>query len=73
MEVLKRDAWRCQVCRKPGFEVDHILPMYKNPQVCPYDTTNLRVICKNCHLRKNESDSLTPGQVAWKNLVREML
>lgn len=53
--VLKRDGYRCQICRrcKPQvrvLQVDHIKAWSKYPE-CRFDITNGRVLCVRCHKR----------------------
>ena len=58
--VLRRDGHRCVLCRKPGDEVDHIVPVAeclaagRNPD----DMGNLRTLCRDCHAKKTRADRL---------------
>jgi 5-methylcytosine-specific restriction endonuclease McrA len=46
---LKND-WNCF----SGFEVDHIVPVYKGGSV--FDESNLQVLCVYCHRKKTNKD-----------------
>lgn len=59
MDVLKRDNYRCSICkkrfRKKELDVDHIIPIQMGGQL--FDKKNLRTLCKDCHKRKSKLDS----------------
>ena len=72
-QVLDRDGWRCQVCGKAGrLEVDHVVPMHKDPDQDPYDPANLQTLCRGCHIVKTRRENrrpLTSAEQAWRDLV----
>lgn len=54
-DILKRDAFRCQICgasQKDGvtLHVDHIIPISKGGKSVP---SNLRTLCNRCNLGKS--------------------
>ena len=75
--VLKRDGFRCVECGRAGkLEVDHIVPMQREPGQDPYDPNGLQVLCRACHIEKTRLENrrpLTPAEAAWRGLVNEML
>lgn len=46
-----RDRYTCQLCGKPGYDVDHILPFHISHDSSP---SNLRVLCHACNLKNRE-------------------
>jgi len=52
--IIERDSGMCQVCFRPGNQVDHIIPKAKGGTDEP---ENLRCICKSCHATKTQRDS----------------
>ena len=78
LQVLDRDNWRCQKCRKPGarFEVDHIIPLHKGG--AKYALSNLQTLCRSpCHFDKTAKENIaaneTPEQARWRALIEERL
>ena len=61
-EVMERDGGRC-ACGDFAFEVHHIKPLAKGGE--PFDPSNLRAICRPCHLEAHGGDS------DWDVLLRE--
>ena len=57
-KVLRRDGYRCVLCKRPGQEVDHIIPVARCVElgINPHDLTNLRTLCTACHAEKTEAD-----------------
>ena len=74
--VLKRDGFRCVECgRARKLEVDHIVPMQREPGQDPYDPNGLQSLCRGCHIektRRENSRPLTPAELAWQELVAEL-
>ena len=55
-------------------EVDHIRPLRAGGKV--YDPDNLQVLCRDCHIAKTAGENrrpLTPAELAWRELVAEMV
>jgi len=50
-DVLKRDGYKCRICRKAGgeLEVDHIVPVSKGGT---NDIDNLQTMCRACNRGK---------------------
>ena len=75
--VLERDGWRCTECARPGkLEVDHIVPMQREPNQDVYDVNGLQTLCRSCHIAKTAQENrrpLTPAETAWRALVAEMV
>ena len=73
-QILARDGWECQVCKKllGRADVDHIKPVFQGGAV--FDPTNLQVLCVGCHRAKTrlELGQLPdPEREAWaKYLAR---
>ena len=67
--VFRRDNQRCQVCGKPGFEVDHVKPMHQGGD--PWALDNLQTICRQCHIEKtrkeNRKKPLSPERQEWRS------
>jgi 5-methylcytosine-specific restriction protein A len=49
LEILRRDQWRCQLCRAPANHVDHIRPRSAGGTD---HSSNLRALCAPCHHRE---------------------
>ena len=75
--VLNRDNFRCVECGRAGkLEVDHIVPMQREPGQDVYNPNGLQAICRTCHIEKSRRENrrpLTPAESAWRALVAEML
>ena len=75
--VLKRDGFRCVECGRAGkLEVDHIVPMQREPGQDPYDPNGLQALCRACHIEKTARENrrpLTPAELAWRSLVADLL
>ena len=77
-EVLERDNWRCRGCGHPGgpFEVDHVVPLWRNPSQDPYDPAGCQTLCKPCHRAKTRAESrreATPAEREWREFVADMV
>ena len=74
--VFKRDGFRCVECGKAGrLEVDHIVPMQREPGQNVYDPNGLQAICRACHIEKTRRENrrpLTTAEAAWRALVAEL-
>ena len=74
--VLKRDGFRCVECGRAGkLEVDHIVPMQREPGQDVYDPNGLQSLCRACHIAKTAAENrreLTPAELAWRELVSEL-
>jgi len=56
--VGSQQDWKCNNCGRllpASFEVDHIIPLYKEGT---NDISNLRALCRNCHGEKTFRDML---------------
>lgn len=53
-QILKRDAYICQVCGAPATDVDHIVPRSAGGTDHPL---NLQALCGNHHRRKTGRDA----------------
>ena len=74
--VLKRDGFRCVECGRAGkLEVDHIVPMQREPGQDVYDPNGLQSVCRACHIAKTAAENrreLTADELAWRELVAEL-
>ena len=55
-KVASGQAWKCAECKcllPSCYEVDHIIPLWKNGS---NRTSNLRALCRNCHGCKTQND-----------------
>ena len=74
-QILVRDNFRCQACGHPGgpFEVDHIVPLTREPAQNPYDPAGLQTLCRRpCHAAKTASENrreLSPDEAAWRRYL----
>ena len=75
--VLNRDNFRCVECGRAGkLEVDHIVPMQREPGQDPYDMNGLQTLCRSCHIQKTAFENrrpLTDAEAAWRALIAEMI
>jgi len=73
-EVLKRDGYRCRQCGKAGrLEVHHVVHLEDGG--APYALDNLETRCRPCHFqehRQRQARQLTPEQLAWASLLRDI-
>ena len=56
--VASNQGWRCNYCKNlldASFEIDHIVPLYKNGT---NHISNLQALCRNCHGKKTIIDRL---------------
>tara|TARA_B100001057_G_C22625609_1_gene862349 strand:- start:179 stop:598 length:420 start_codon:yes stop_codon:yes gene_type:complete len=57
--VAANQKWKCSSCNNlldASYEIDHIIPLYKNGS---NDINNLQALCRNCHGNKTIIDSLS--------------
>ena len=71
-EILERDGYQCQPCRRRGLvtaadQVDHIKPKARGGND---DPRNLQSICTKCHRTKTASESQGEGTSKSYNLKR---
>ena len=62
--------------RAGRLEVDHVTPLQREPGQNLYDINGLQVLCRACHIEKTARENrrpLTPAELAWRELVNEML
>lgn len=52
--IRRRDKRTCQLCGKPGWQVDHRIPVAAGGTD---DDTNLRVLCDGCHQAKTQAEA----------------
>ena len=76
--VLQRDNWRCRSCGHPGgpFEVDHVVPLWLDPDQDPYDPAGCQTLCKYpCHAEKTRAEGRrerTDKELAWEKYIGEI-
>ena len=51
-QILQRDHYTCQACRRYGNEVDH-----RDGDDSNQDPSNLQCLCKPCHSAKTAKDA----------------
>ena len=75
--VFERDGYRCVMCGRTGkLECDHITPLEREPGQDVYDPNGLQTLCRACHIAKTAAENrreLTPAELAWRELVAEMV
>ena len=76
-EVLILDRFRCRSCSHPGgpFEVDHIVPLWRDPDQDPYDPDGCQTLCKPCHRAKTRDEGrreATAAERAWQIFVGDL-
>ncbi len=83
--VFTRDGYRCTSCGMAGqLECDHVTPLEDKPDQDFYALTGLQALCRSCHIEKTRRERLrreqkkrrkerTPGELAWRELVQEMM
>jgi 5-methylcytosine-specific restriction protein A len=64
-QVMNRDGWICQVCKRKGkvteaTQCDHIVPVSKQGDNTP---ANLQAICDACHEAKTQREAGNTGHV----------
>ena len=71
LAVFERDGFRCRACGRPGrLEAHHVRPLERGGD--PYDLANIETLCRSCHIGRHRR-KLSPAEVAWDRLVRELL
>ena len=69
--AFERDGWRCVDCGRAGhLEAHHVTALHKGGD--PFDLANIESRCRECHIAAHRR-KLSPGEVAWKVLVDELL
>lgn len=70
--VRLRDNCICQICGKPGWDVDHIKPHADGGLSVP---ENYRVLCHQCNVdtRRPRKDALLPLDEYYAALERELV
>ncbi len=69
-DVLRRDSYRCCICkkrfRKRELDIDHIIPVQMGGELFSKD--NLRTLCRDCHAAKTSLDreALKPAELDRK-------
>ena len=56
--IAANQQWKCNKCQElldASYEVDHVIPLYKNGT---NHVNNLQVLCRNCHGKKTILDRL---------------
>jgi 5-methylcytosine-specific restriction endonuclease McrA len=76
-EVVKRDGRKCNLCGydqdESNLNVDHIMPLALGGSDA---VTNLQILCKVCHIKKDKNVPLLMGiardiplpEVTWEHL-----
>ena len=57
--IASNQQWKCKNCNNLldfSYEIDHIIPLYKNGT---NDLNNLQALCRNCHGKKTLIDKLS--------------
>ena len=77
--VLRRDAFRCQLCKKLAgrAEIDHIKPVESGGEL--WEMSNLQTLCRDCHFKKTSgengkraADNQPEPVKQWRGLVSEL-
>ena len=56
--VASNQQWTCAICKNildASYEIDHIIPLYKNGS---NNIINLQALCRNCHGKKTIIDRI---------------
>ena len=56
--IASNQQWNCAICKNildSSYEIDHIIPLYKNGN---NNIHNLQALCRNCHGKKTILDRL---------------
>lgn len=67
-KVIMRDDGLCQICRKPGNEIDHIDGSSSN-------LNNLQLLCRACHIKKTKlhMKELTPESEGYEEKNQKII
>ena len=70
--IRRRDDYTCQICGKPGYDVDHIEPWYISHDSTP---TNLRVLCHKCNIATRRNPRANPFTTLdlWAEHLKELI
>ena len=72
--VLDRAGFRCESCSRAGrLECDHRKPMFRYPNIDPWDESNLQALCRSCHIQKTRLERITPttqDQKDWATFTK---
>ena len=70
-QILKRDDYTCQVCKKRGcyLHVDHIKGWSKYPEF-RFDLQNCRTLCTDCHFEITYSKKITKENKNWGKSIK---
>jgi 5-methylcytosine-specific restriction endonuclease McrA len=60
--IRERDNHTCQICGKPGRDVDHIVPYHLSHETRP---DGVRVLCHRCNLIGRRNTRQAPPYDQW--------
>ena len=66
LEIMQRDAWRCQLCGtdKNSLTVHHLYYI-KNKKPHEYDNEALITLCKDCHEATHNEIAKISSLISW--------
>ena len=68
--VFERDGYRCTACHRPGrLEAHHEPPLRAGGD--PYDVTEIKTLCRSCHVDRHRRDDMAPDRTAWLDYLGE--
>ena len=71
-EIRERDSYTCQLCGKPGYEVDHIVPYATSKETKPDGVRILCVKCNRATRRERKDANHLEGDAWYQYLEREL-
>ena len=72
VQVFRRDSYRCTCCHKPGrLEAHHEPPLRAGAD--PYALDGIQTLCRGCHIRRHQADSVFPERLEWRRRVNAIL